>query len=400
MISFLAAFFIKDHNNTDDLEVRNKYGILSGIVGICLNIILFSSKLFAGIVSSSISIMGDAFNNLSDAASCIVTLVGFKLSGQEADEEHPFGHGRLEYVAGLIVALFIVIMGVELMQSSVEKIIHPKETLFNGVIAGILIFSIIIKLIMFHGNLEASKKIGSAALKNTAMDSISDVITTGIVLVSAFISHKTGIILDGYIGVIACIFIIKTGYEAAKDTISPLLGEPPSKELVKEIEDFVLDFDGILGVHDLVIHNYGPGRNFVSLHVEVPGDKDIVTVHDLVDDIENEIRTKYGCMVVIHMDPVVTGDEYSEELKRKVTHIVAELDPKLSFHDFRVIHAKGDCRRVAFDILVPYKYDLKDAEIIKYLDDHIKGAEPGIECDITIDKVNDKIDDRSGLVTK
>ena len=388
MISFLATFFIKDHNNTDDLEVRNKYGILSGIVGICLNFILFATKLFAGIISSSISITGDAFNNLSDAASSIVTLVGFKLSGQEADEEHPFGHGRLEYIAGLIVALFIIIMAVELMHSSVEKILHPKETLFNGVIAGILIFSIIIKLIMFQGNLEASKKIESAALKNTAMDSISDVVTTGIVLLSSFISHKTGIILDGYIGILACVFIVKTGCEAARDTISPLLGEPPSKELVKEINEFVLGFDGVLGVHDLIIHNYGPGRNFVSLHVEVPGDKDIVTVHDQIDDIENEIRNKYGCMIVIHMDPVVTDDEFSEALKRKVKHIVAELDPNLSFHDFRVIHAKGDCRRVAFDLTVPYKYDIKDDNIISYLDEHIKGIQPDIVCDITIDKAD------------
>ncbi|MBR4671534.1 MAG: cation transporter [Butyrivibrio sp.] len=390
MISFLAAFFIKDHKNTGDLEVRNKYGILSGIVGIFLNCILFASKLFAGVISGSISITGDAFNNLSDAASSIVTLVGFKLSGQEADEEHPFGHGRIEYIAGLIVALFIIIMGVELMQSSVEKILHPKATLFNGLIAGILIFSMIVKLIMFQGNLEAAHKIESAALRNTAMDSISDVITTGIVLLSSFISYKKGIVLDGYIGVLACIFIIKTGCEAAKDTISPLLGEPPSKELVNEIEAFVLGYDGILGVHDLVVHNYGPGRNFVSLHVEVPGDKDIVTVHDLVDDIENDIRKKYGCMVVIHMDPVVTDDEFSDELRRKVKHIVAELDPKLDFHDFRVIHAKGDSRRVAFDLTVPYKYNIKDADIIKYLDDHIKGIHPDIECDITIDKADYK----------
>lgn len=388
MISFLASLFIKDHENTADLEVRRGYGIISGISGIALNFILFFSKLFAGIISSSISITGDAFNNLSDAASSIVTLVGFKLSGQEADEEHPFGHGRLEYVAGLIVALFIIIMGVELMQSSVEKILHPKETVFNGLIAGILVFSIIIKFIMFYSNLEASAKIESAALKNTAMDSISDVITTSIVLASAIVSHKTGIILDGYIGVLACLFIIKTGYEAAKDTISPLLGEPPSRELVKEIEEFVTGFEGILGVHDLVIHNYGPGRNFVSLHVEVPGEQDIITIHDLVDDIENEIRNKYGCMVVIHMDPVLTDDESTENLKKTVKHIIAELDPNLSFHDFRIIHSGGDRRRVAFDLLVPYKYDLKDDAIKNYLLEHIEGAEPGIECDITIDKTD------------
>ena len=388
MISFLATFFIKDHNNTEDLEVRNKYGILSGVVGVILNCILFASKLFAGIISSSISITGDAFNNLSDAASSIVTLIGFKLSGQEADEEHPFGHGRLEYIAGLIVALFIILMGVELMQSSFEKIIHPKETTFSRLIAGILIFSIFIKFIMFQGNLEASKKISSTALRNTAMDSISDVVTTGIVLLSSFISYKTGIILDGYIGVLACIFIIKTGCEAAKNTISPLLGETPSKELVSEIEEFVLGYEGVLGVHDIVIHNYGPGRNFVSLHVEVPGDEDIVTVHDLVDDIENDIRNKYGCMVVIHMDPVVRNDEFSENLKRRIKHVVAELDPNLSFHDFRVIHSKGDRKRVAFDLQVPYKYSLKDEDIRKYLFDHIDGIEPGIQCDITIDKAD------------
>ena len=220
------------------------------------------------------------------------------------------------------------------------------------------------------------------------MDSISDVVTTGIVLLSSFISYKTGIILDGYIGVLACIFIIKTGCEAAKNTISPLLGETPSKELVSEIEEFVLGYEGVLGVHDIVIHNYGPGRNFVSLHVEVPGDEDIVTVHDLVDDIENDIRNKYGCMVVIHMDPVVRNDEFSENLKRRIKHVVAELDPNLSFHDFRVIHSKGDRKRVAFDLQVPYKYSLKDEDIRKYLFDHIDGIEPGIQCDITIDKAD------------
>ena len=343
--------------------------------------------MVAGFITGSISIMADALNNLSDVGSSVVTLVGFKLSGHEADEEHPFGHGRVEYVAGLIVALLIVLMGVELIRTSFGKIFNPSEISFSPVVAGILVFAIFVKLIMYFGNKEAAGKIESPALNNTALDSISDVFTTSVVLVCAIITSRTGIMLDGYVGILVGLLIVKTGIEAAKDTIDPLLGEPPSKEMVKEIEETVISHENVLGVHDLVIHNYGPTGLFMSLHAEVDARLDLITVHDFIDDIESELRTKYSSEVVIHMDPVVIGDEDTERFKRKVKYIVKTLDPELHFHDFRLIHSKAKERRVAFDLSVPYKYNKKDDEILGYLEEQIKLIEPGIECDITIDKI-------------
>lgn len=386
MICFLAKFFIKDYTQVKNAKVRQQYGVLSGAVGIFLNCILFASKLIAGCITGSISIMADAFNNLSDVGSSVVTLVGFRLSGCEADEKHPFGHGRIEYIAGLIVALLIILMGVELIRTSFGKILNPGEISFDPVVAGILIFAIFVKFLMYMGNKEAAKKIESPALNNTALDSISDVFTTTVVLVCAIITSKTGIILDGYVGILVGILIVKTGLDAARDTINPLLGEPPSKELVKEIEETVLLHENILGVHDLVIHNYGPTGLFMSLHAEVDGRLDLVTVHDFIDDIENELRAKYSCEVVIHMDPVVIGDKDTDRLKRKVSCIVKNLDPELKFHDFRLKHSNDKGHRVAFDLSVPYKYSMKDDEITAYLEDRIKRMEPDIECEITIDK--------------
>lgn len=387
MICFLAKYFIKDYTSVKDAKVRQQYGVLSGAVGIFLNIILFVSKMVAGFITGSISIMADALNNLSDVGSSVVTLVGFRLSGHEADEEHPFGHGRVEYVAGLIVALLIVLMGVELIRTSFGKIFNPSEISFSPVVAGILVFAIFVKLIMYFGNKEAAGKIESPALNNTALDSISDVFTTSVVLVCAIITSRTGIMLDGYVGILVGLLIVKTGIEAAKDTIDPLLGEPPSKEMVKEIEETVISHENVLGVHDLVIHNYGPTGLFMSLHAEVDARLDLITVHDFIDDIESELRTKYSSEVVIHMDPVVIGDEDTERFKRKVKYIVKTLDPELHFHDFRLIHSKAKERRVAFDLSVPYKYNKKDDEILGYLEEQIKLIEPGIECDITIDKI-------------
>ena len=386
MICFLAKFFIKDYSQVKNPKVSQQYGVLSGVVGIALNCILFVSKLAAGFITGAISIMADAFNNLSDVGSSVVTLVGFKLSGNEADEEHPFGHGRIEYVAGLIVALLIILMGVELVRTSFGRIFNPEEISFDPVVACILVFAIFVKLLMYFGNKEAAKAIDSAALNNTALDSISDVFTTSVVLVCTIITYKTGVSLDGFVGIVVGALIIKTGIEAARDTINPLLGEPPSKELVKEIEETVMSHENILGVHDLVIHNYGPTGLFMSLHAEVDAGMDLITVHDFIDDIESELRAKYSCEAVIHMDPVVIGDKDTEMLKRKVRYIVKALDPELLFHDFRLKHSKDKERRVAFDLSVPYKYKMKDDEIIGYLDEQIKRIEPDINCDITIDK--------------
>lgn len=387
MICFLARFFIRDYDQVKVPKVRQSYGILSGILGIGLNIFLFLTKFIAGLISGSISIFGDAFNNLSDAASSIVTFIGFKLAGEEADEQHPFGHGRLEYIAGLIVSLFIILTGCEVVRTSVNKIFAPEKTEFNLTIAVILIVSIFIKLLMFQGNLQAAQKIDSQTLKSVAMDSISDVFTTSVVLASSIFAYKTGIIVDGFFGVFVGFFIIRTGYEAAKDTINPLLGEPPSKEFVQEVKNTVMAHEGILGVHDLLVHNYGPSRIIMSLHVEVPDNQNIVTVHDLIDDIENELRQQYHCTAVIHMDPVASGDIETEYLKSKVRLFLNQLGTELTFHDFRLVHHKSGEKRVSFDVQVPYKYDLKDDKIVDYLTQHLKDIEPNISLDIDVDKM-------------
>ena len=385
MICFLARFFIKDYKRVEDPVVRQGYGILSGALGIALNVILVAIKITASLISGSIAIFSDALNNLSDVASSVVTLVGFKLSGAEADSEHPFGHGRLEYVAGLIVSLLIILMGVELIQGSVKKLLHPEAVVFNATVGVILVISILIKLLMFGANLQASRVIGSATLKSTAMDSISDVLSTGIVLASVILSHFFGINIDGIAGVIVGLFILKTGIDAAKDTINPLLGEPPSKEFIKEIQETVLEHEGIIGVHDIVVHNYGPSRIMMSLHVEVPDHLNIVEVHDAIDHIEKELRTKYHCTAVIHMDPVNDSDRKTREVKRWLQLVLEEIDPVLKFHDCRIVK-DHDHNRVAFDVEVPYKYELSDEELIKVLTERIGEFEPGYVLDITIDK--------------
>lgn len=386
MICFLAKFFIKDYDRVEDPEVRQNYGILSGVIGIALNIILVIIKMFAGYISGSIAIVSDALNNLSDVASSVVTLVGFKLSGQEADEEHPYGHGRLEYIAGLIVSMFIMIMAVELLQSSFNKILHHEEIVFTPVVGVILVISIIIKLTMFGANLQASKAIKSATLKSTAMDSISDVFSTGIVLVSVVIAHFFGVNIDGIAGIIVGLFIMKTGFDAARDTISPLLGEPADKDFIDEVKETVLSHEGVLGVHDIVVHNYGPGRIMMSLHVEVPSDKTLVEAHDLIDEIERQLNGKYKCTAVIHLDPVSDDDRAARDIKRWLKLVLEEIDPKLRYHDCRIVRNRDEEPIVSFDLEVPYKYDIKDEELKRIIEDHVKGMAGECKLDITVDK--------------
>ena len=289
MIKLLAKLFISDSNNTKSPEVRRKYGVLCGACGIALNVLLFALKLFVGTVSGSVAVTADAFNNISDAGSSAVTMVGFRLAGKKPDPEHPFGHGRIEYISGLIVAMLIFVMGFELITSSINAIISPEPTEINILSVGILVFSIIVKLYMFFYNRSCGKKIGSAAMNATASDCIGDAIATFAVLVSLIVSHFTGLLIDGYVGLLVALFILFAGYNAAKETIEPLLGMPPEKEFVDEIEELVLSHKPIIGTHDLILHDYGPGRRFLSLHAEVPMDEDILFIHDVVDNVEIEI---------------------------------------------------------------------------------------------------------------
>ena len=385
MVTLLAKLFIRDHENVTDSGVRQAYGMLCGIVGIFFNLILFTTKALAGFFSHSIAITADAFNNLSDAASSIITLAGFKMAGQKPDSDHPFGHGRIEYISWLLVSILIVLMGFELVKSSVSKIFHPEVPDYSPVIIGILVFSILVKCYMALYNRSIGSRIGSVAMKATAIDSLSDMIATTVVLIGTIVSAASGIIIDGYCGVLVGMFILYSGFVAAKDTISPLLGQPPEPELVQQINDIVLSYDDVTGIHDLIVHNYGPGRTLISLHAEVPADGNILTLHDTIDTIEHELRSKLNCNAVIHMDPVSTNDPETLSLKAEVKAYLDQIDPKLSMHDFRIVKGLTHTNLI-FDIVVPYDYPVSDQDVVDSVTKRIQMNHPDFYAVIDVDK--------------
>ena len=375
MISILAKRFIKDYNNIKSSHVRHSYGMLCGIVGIVLNVLLFAGKFLAGTISHSIAITADALNNLSDAGSSFITLAGFKLASQKPDPDHPYGHGRMEYLSGLFVSLLIILMAVELLKTSFNKIVHPTETTISPLVMIILAVSILVKLYMSYYNSRIGHKIDSTALLATAADSRGDMISTLLVLVSSAISYFSGIQIDGYCGLLVGLFILYSGFNAAKDTIDPLLGKAPDKEYVDQIEEIVTSHDLILGIHDMMIHDYGPGRVVVSLHAEVPSDGDILEMHDLIDHIEHDLSEMCDCEAVIHMDPISVNDPETAELKDQIHTIIKSIDEKLQFHDFRIV--KGPTHtNLLFDVLVPYKFPVKDSELLVVIDRKVKELNP------------------------
>ena len=362
MIGFLAKIFIKDSEKTGEARVRHAYGVLCGAFGVFLNLILFGIKLTAGMISGSVAIIADAVNNLSDAGSSVVSMVGFKMAGQKPDPEHPFGHGRIEYITGLVVSMIIILMGFELLKSSVEKIRHPELPVLTPVVAGILIVSIIIKLYMYRYNTSIARMIGSSAMKATALDSFTDSIATLVVLGCALIGFYFGISIDGWCGLAVSFFVLYAGISSAKDTIDPLLGGKPSAEYVEAIEKFVTSYDEVIGIHDLVVHDYGPGRVMISLHAEVPADRNILDVHDTIDNIERRINQTLGCQCVIHMDPVVAGDEATDRMKRLCTLIAKSVDEKFTIHDFRMVKGPSHTNLI-FDVVAPFECKLSEEEI-------------------------------------
>lgn len=387
MTKFLLRTFIKDYENVTNHDVRQKYGMLGGFVGITCNIVLFLSKFIAGLLTSSIAITADSFNNLSDAGSSIVTLVGFKLAGAPADNEHPFGHGRIEYISGLIVSMVIILVGVELGKGSVEKIINAEDISFSIISLIILIGSILVKLWLGIFNKSLGERINSATMKATAMDSISDVVATSAVVLSILIYKFTGFNIDGYIGILVALFICYTGIQTAKDTLNPLLGEAPEKEFVKEIEDFVVAYPDIVGVHDLIVHNYGPGRRIISLHAEVPSKIDILKIHDTIDIIERDLHKRFDCEAVIHMDPIVVDDEVLNNTFKKVKQVIKSIDGNFSIHDFRMV--TGDTHtNLIFDLEVPFNYKITDKDIKQKISDEIKNINSKYELVISIDKTS------------
>ena len=385
MVQLLARYFIKNYEQTESPSVRQSYGVLCGSVGIGFNILLFIGKFLAGLISNSIAITADAFNNLSDAGSSLITLIGFKMAGQKPDTEHPFGHGRIEYLTGLLVSLLILLMGVELIKSSVSKILHPEATECTPVVAGILIVSILVKLYMYLYNRSTGRKIDSAAMMATAADSLSDMLSTSVVLIATLIGKFTGLQIDGWCGLLVGIFILYAGFSAAKDTISPLLGQPPQKEFAEKIESIVQSYPQVLGIHDLIVHDYGPGRVMISLHAEVPASGDMLHLHDTIDNIERQLHRELHCDAVIHMDPVMNDDEETQELKKQVTCCLHELDKSLNLHDFRIV--KGPTHtNIIFDILVPFKFQLSDAEISRFMEEKIHSISASYYAVINIDK--------------
>lgn len=376
MTGLLVRMFIKDYQKVEEPTVRGAYGTLAGIVGILCNLVLFAGKLIIGTVSGSVSITADAVNNLSDASSSIMTLIGFRLAQKPEDAEHPYGHARIEYLTGLAVAALILIIGVQLAKSSFLKILHPEPVEFSVALVIVLVLSILVKLWMALFNRTLGKKIDSTSLIATAADSRNDVISTAAVLLAAVIAHFSGWNLDGYIGVLVALFILYSSVGIARETISPLLGEPADPELVHMVKHEVLHYDDrILGVHDLMVHDYGPGQTFASIHVEIDRNQDVIEAHDMIDNIEREFLKNHRIHLTIHYDPVVMDDEAVSRMRRIVGEKLQEIDERLSFHDFRMV-AGPEHTNLIFDVVLPYSLVGREQEIQQLLEQRLQ--EPGM----------------------
>ncbi len=374
MFSLLAAIFIKNRDDVKNPKVRESYGVLSGIVGIVFNFLLFASKLFAGLLSKSVSVIADAFNNLSDAAASIVTIVGFRLSVKNPDDEHPFGHGRMEYISGLIVSFLILFVGLELLKSSISAIFNPVDLDSSAFTIAALCVSILIKFYMFLYNRRIAKKIESAAMDATSKDSLNDCVSTSavlLVIIATKLFPQLKLPLDGIAGILVALFIIKGGIDSVKETVDPLLGKKANPEFVAEIEKTVMAHSMVHGIHDLVVHDYGPGRTMVSLHVEVPGNLDIFSIHDEVDCIEIELSKKFKCDATIHMDPVDLNNEKIAELKEYLARVSKEINPELTVHDVRMVPGKTHTN-VIFDAVKPFGCKLTPLELQKELSKKVK----------------------------
>ena len=385
MISLLVKLFYGEMDMSDEKAVRRAYGTACSGAGIGFNVLLFAGKLIAGMLSGSVAIVSDAFNNLSDAGSSIISLVGFKLSNKKSDPQHPFGHGRLEYISGLCVSFLIILMGVELGKASIEKIIEPAQVKFSLLTAAILAASILVKLYMALYNSRIGKQLNAVTMKAMAKDSLSDAVATSVVLMSMIVAKLADIAIDGYCGVVVAAFILFTGITAARDTISPLLGQKPDSEFIEEVMRIVNAHKEIIGTHDLVVHDYGPGRLMITLHAEVDADMDILVAHDAVDNIENELREKLGCSAVVHMDPIVTDDVEVNATREEIKRVVSNIDSRMTIHDFRMVPGPTHTN-VIFDVAVPFDTDMDDDELRKILGARIRDVDSKLNAVIEIDK--------------
>ena len=385
MIGLLAKHLIKDYQNVAAPEVRRAYGVLCGAVGIAINLLLFALKLLAGTLAGSVAITADAFNNLSDAGASIVTLLGFRLAGHKPDTEHPFGHGRIEYISGLIVSLVILLMGFELLRDAVGAILHPEAVECSALTVTILLISICAKCYMYCYNHGVGKKLNAAAMQATAADSLSDCAATTAVLLATLAGHFLHWQIDGWCGLVVSLLILWAGFQAAKDTLSPLLGQPPTEEFVQQIHDIVMANKSICGIHDLIVHDYGPGRVMISLHAEVPAHGDILALHDEIDNVEKELHDRLGCEAVIHMDPIVTNDETVNAAHEKIAALVRSIDENISIHDFRMVTGPTHTN-VIFDAVVPYRCKMSDKEAEETIKKAVHELDPHYFAVVQIDK--------------
>ena len=377
--------FVKNNKNIEDKDVRASYGVLASVVGLISNVILFLLKIIIGLLIKSISVMADAFNNLSDAGSSVISFVGAKLASRPADKKHPFGHGRAEYIAALVVSFLILQVGFTLFKNSVIKIFKPEDIVFNPILIGFLGLSVLVKLWLMFFNRKLGERINSSVMKATAMDSLSDVVVTSATIVSAILAGMFGWQVDAYVGVIVSVFVMFAGINIAKDTLEPLMGEAVDKDLYHKVSNFVESYEGIVGSHDLIIHSYGPNHLMGTIHVEVPSNADFEKAHETIDQIERDILKELDMFFVIHMDPVEVNDLKILEKNEMIDNILKKLDPKVSFHDFRVINGDNHINLI-FDLVVPFSYTKKEEQrLLHDLIEEVRRRDPRHQCIITLE---------------
>jgi len=385
MIDFLTRKFIKDYENVNDEDVRERYGTTASAVGIFVNMLLSLSKIAVGTIFGSIAVTADGINNLSDAGSSVVTFIGFKISGKPADEDHPFGHARSEYLTGLILGAAILLVGIELVKSSFDKIMNPSHTSYSAAMIIVLMVSILMKFWLSRFYMHLGDRISSSTIKAASVDSRNDVIATSTVLVSVIISRITGFEIDGLMGLMVAIFILYSGVGILKDILNPLLGEMPDPEFIESIEQKILSYEGIINIHDLVVHNYGPNRYFATVHAEVDAKEDILKSHDMIDNIERDFAREMNINLVIHLDPVITSDNEINQLRCMTGKIIKGIDQSLSIHDFRVVKGESHTNLI-FDVLVPVGYEIKSGELVKIIEKKVKLIDENYYAVVTVDK--------------
>ncbi|HHT88096.1 MAG TPA: cation transporter [Clostridiales bacterium] len=385
MTELLVKLFVKNKDDIEDRAVRTSYGSLSGIVGIICNVLLFALKLIIGIIINSVSVMADGFNNLSDAASSVISFIGVKLAGRPADKEHPFGHGRLEYITALAVSFLILQVAFTLFKSSFKKVLNPEAVIFNPILLGILVLSILVKVWLMVFNRKLGKKIKSTVMLAAAADSMGDILVTSVTVISAIIAGLTGWKIDGYMGIVVSIFVMLSGIRIVKDTLEPLLGQAVDRELYKKLSSFVENYPGIVGTHDLIIHSYGPSHRMATIHAEVPNDIDFEMAHETIDKIERDVLEIMDIFLVIHMDPIEMNDAMVIEKRDMVTHIIRSLDEKASIHDFRVVNGEFQINLI-FDLVIPHAYTIEDEQrLLKKIVDEVRKHDTRYNCVITLE---------------